>query len=175
VRVDNVNGEHVTHCNMARRKRTSSALAKLTRDPAGVALVVMATPILIGGAVALGMALAGRKSSVASWLKSLFGAVAGAGSRTLAMRDALGHFIHGNGPFAALRDAVIGAGKGAVISVFGPPRTAMLGRGARLSIWRSDTWYYPLDQTDRSALAIRFQGNVARDVERISVPEVSID
>ena len=171
MRVDNVNGEHVTHCNMARRKRTSSALAKLTRDPAGVALVVMATPFLIGGAVALGMALAGRKSSVASWLKSLFGA----GSRTWAMRDALGQFVHGNGPFATLREAVIGAGRGAVINVFGPPRTAMLGRGARLSIWRSDTWYYPLDQADRSALAIRFAGNVARDIERISVPEVSIE
>ena len=161
---------------MARRKRTSSALSKLTRDPTAAALVVMATPILVGGAVALGMALAGRKSSIGSWLKSLFGAAAGAGSRTVAMRDALGQFVHGNGPFTALRDAVIGSGKGAVVNVFGPPRTAMLGRGAStLSIWRSDTWYYPLDQTDRSALAIRFQGNVARDVERISVPEVSID
>ena len=53
---------------------------------------------------------------------------------------------------------------------------AQTGRGVnKLSIWRSDPWYYPLDLADRSALAIRFDGNVARDVERISVPTASID
>jgi hypothetical protein len=141
-----------------------------------MALVVLATPILVGGAVALAMALAGRKSIVGAWLKSFVGSAAGGGSRTIAMRDALGEFVHGNGRLAMLRASVIGAGNGAVVNVFGPPRTAMLGRGTRnLSIWRSDTWYYPLDRADRSALAIRFEGNVARDVERISVPEASID
>jgi hypothetical protein len=141
-----------------------------------MALVVLATPILVGGAVALAMTLAGRKSNLGGWFKSLFGAAAGAGSRTIAMRDALGEFVHGNGRFATLRASVIGAGKGSVVNVFGPPRTAMLGRGTRsMSIWRSDTWYYPLDRAERSALAIRFDGNVARDVERISVPEASID
>jgi hypothetical protein len=44
----------------------------------------------------------------------------------------------------------------------------------KLSIWRADTWYYPLDRADRSAIAIRFDGNVARGVDRISVPAASI-
>jgi hypothetical protein len=168
--------ERGAHHDMARRKSTSSALARLTRAPAGVALVALAAPIVVGGAVALAMTLAGRKSNLGGWFKSLFGAAAGAGSRTIAMRDALGEFVHGNGRFATLRASVIGAGKGSVVNVFGPPRTAMLGRGTRsMSIWRSDTWYYPLDRAERSALAIRFDGNVARDVERISVPEASID
>jgi hypothetical protein len=161
---------------MAGRKRTSSPLAKVTRDPAGAALVVMAAPLIAVGAVMLAMTLSGRKSSVGRWLRSLLGSAVGGGSRAQSMRDELGHYVHGSGSLAELRRAVIGAGKGAVVNVFGRPRTAILGRAAgTLSIWRSDTWYYPLDRADRSALAIRFEGNVARDVEQISVPAASID
>ncbi|MGB7160479.1 MAG: hypothetical protein WBD40_20605, partial [Tepidisphaeraceae bacterium] len=65
--------------------------------------------------------------------------------------------------------AIVGSAKGAVANVFGPPRTAMLGRGTgRMSIWRAQTWYYPLDRRARSVLAIRFEGNVAREVELIN-------
>jgi hypothetical protein len=156
---------------MARRKHPSSQLAKVARDPAGAALILAATPLIVAGAVALTMTLASGNSPLGKWLRSMFGP-----SRTRAMRERLARYVRGEQPFAALRAVIVGSAKGAIVTVFGPPRTAMLGRRAnKLSIWRSDTWYYPLDRADRSALAIRFEGNVARDVERISVPTVSID
>ena len=157
--------------DMPRRKRPTSPLAKVAQDPAGAALILLATPLIVGGAIAVAMALSGSRSPVAAWFKSRFGA-----PRTRAMREWLGRYVRGQAPFAALRDAIVGSAKGAVVTVFGPPRTAMLGRGVtKLSIWRSDTWYYPLDRADRSAIAIRFEGNVARDVEHIRVPTASID
>lgn len=156
---------------MARKKRPSSQLAKVARDPAGTALILAAVPLIVVGAVALTMTLASADTSLGKWLRSMFGP-----SRTRAMRELLGRYVRGEQPFAALREVIVGSAKGAVVTVFGPPRTAILGRGVnKLSIWRSDTWYYPLDLADRSALAIRFDGNVARDVERISVPTASID
>ena len=135
----------------------------------------MATPLLLGGALALTVALAGANSPVGKWLKS-FVRGTGGGVRTRTIRERLIGYARGQQPFAALREAIVGSAKGAVKTVLGPPRTARLGRTSnRLSIWRADTWYYPLDRADRSAIAIRFEGNVARDVEKISVPTATID
>ena len=60
----------------------------------------------------------------------------------------------------------------AVVSVFGPPRTATMGRllGPPPTFWHAETWYYPIDGRTRSAMAIRFAGNVAADVEFLTVP-----
>ncbi len=158
---------------MARPKETSSRLPKRPRDPAGAAILLAATPFLIGGAVALAVTVAGGSSPAAVWLKSMLG---GGGHRARAMRDCLRGYAQGNHSFPSLRSAILGSAKGAVLSVFGPPRTALLGRGAsRLSIWRADTWYYPLDRDDRSVIAIQFEGNVAHAVEKITSPVALID
>ena len=161
---------------MARPKRRSSQ-SKSPRDPAGKVVLLAATPLLLGGALALTVALAGADSTVGKWLKSFAGGTGGGGgTRTRAIRERLIGYARGEQPFAALREAIVGSAKGAVKTVFGPPRTARLGRSPhRPSIWRADTWYYPLDRADRSAIAIRFEGNVARDVEKISVPTATID
>jgi hypothetical protein len=156
---------------MARRKRSFSSKSNKGTDPAGAAILLAAAPLLIGGAVVLAITISGAASPVGQWFRTMFGT-----SRTSAMREMIARYARGERPFAALRDAIVGSAKGAVVAVFGPPRTAILGRGAtKLSIWRADTWYYPLDRTERSAIAIRFEGNVARDVEKISVPTASIE
>ena len=160
---------------MARPKRRSSHDRPAPRDAAGRAILIAATPLILGGALALTMALAGAETPVGKWLKSLVGGASG-GGRTRAIRDGLAAYARGQQPFAALRNAIVGSAKGAVKTVLGPPRTARLGGTAsKPSIWRSDTWYYPLDRADRSAIAIRFEGNVAREVEKISVPTAMID
>jgi hypothetical protein len=160
---------------MARPKRRSSHDLPAPRDVAGKAILIAATPLILGGALALTMALAGAETPVGKWLKSLVGG-GSAGSRTRAIREGLAAYARGQQPFAALRNAIVGSAKGAVKTVLGPPRTARLGSTPnKLSIWRADTWYYPLDRADRSAIAIRFEGNVAREVERISVPTAMID
>ena len=130
-----------------------------------------AGPLLVGGAVVLALAWAARRHTrFGAWARALFA------SRAPLLRDSLRDYAVGRRPFSSLREAIVGSAKGAVVRVFGPPRTAMLGRGMRtMSIWRADTWYYPLDQARKSVLAIRFEGNVARDVEQIGVPGAVAD
>ena len=159
---------------MARPKRRSSSPGKSQRDPAASALLLAATPLLVGGAIALTVSASGATSPLAVWLKSLL--VGTNPSRTRAIRDALIGYARGAQTFVALRAALLGSAKGSVVAVLGPPRTAMLGRSfGKLSIWRADTWYYPLDRADRSALAIKFENGVAREVDRISVPTAMIE
>ena len=162
---------------MARPKRPSSSRSKSERDPASsaAALLLAATPLLLGGTVALGVALSGANSPLGAWVRSVLGGLSP--TRTRAIREALVGFARGQRPFAALRAAILGSAKGSVVAVLGPPRTALAGRhaGGKFSIWRADTWYYPLDRADRSALAIRFEGSIAKDVERISVPTAMIE
>jgi hypothetical protein len=56
-----------------------------------------------------------------------------------------------------------------VQSVFGPPRAAggvpaVPGQG-RQAYWDADTWYYALDPDRKTAMAIRFENGVAREVD----------
>jgi hypothetical protein len=74
-----------------------------------------------------------------------------------------------------LRDAIVGNDKQLIIEIFGPPRTAVhRGRsGTRASPQQylaADTWYYPFDRDERSAVVIDFRDDVARDVQFIRAP-----
>lgn len=64
---------------------------------------------------------------------------------------------------AGLRDAIVGNGKREISSVFGPPHSAAV-RGAH------DTWYYPLRDRERLAMAISFNNDLAREVEFFHPP-----
>ena len=150
---------------MAGRGRRASPTTR-RRDPLGAALLLAATPLLVCGAVAVALLLRRRRQRQRPRRPS----------RALAMRDGLGRYARGDETFSSLRTAIVGSAKAVVLSAFGPPRTALLGHGARRpSVWRAETWYYPLDRAARSAMAIRFQGNLVHDVEKISVPDVAID
>lgn len=70
---------------------------------------------------------------------------------------------------ARLRDAILGNKKSAVASVFGaPPATA--GGFASGHYHQADTWYYPLDQVEKSAMVIQFENGIARDAQFILAP-----
>ena len=74
---------------------------------------------------------------------------------------------------SSLRTALLGRHKSAVAKALGPPRTATVGSplavGAAASeppsFLVADTWYYALDARDRSAMAIQFEADRAREVE----------
>ena len=82
--------------------------------------------------------------------------------------------ILGPGSFASLRHAILGTSKQSISEVFGPPPTASLATASAPSIYpgylAADTWYYPLDPTDRSGMAIRFSNNVALKIDLIKMP-----
>lgn len=72
-----------------------------------------------------------------------------------------------------LADAILGASKQMVQSVFGPPRAAGGGLKSvpemgRQGYWEADTWYYAVNPRRRVAMAIRFEQGVARDVEFVA-------
>src|SRR5687768_6024306 len=100
---------------MARPKRRSPQ-SKAPRDPAGRVVLLAATPLLVGGAIALTMAMSSANSPMGRWLKSMFRG----GTRTRAIRDRLVQYARGEQPFSSLRIAIIGSAKGAVKAVFGP-------------------------------------------------------
>ena len=151
---------------MSRRSNGQRARETNPSDAAGRALLMVMTPLLVGGAVALAVT---GVTPLRAWLQALFG---DGRSRQRAMREASQHFSHGSRSMGALRRAIVGSAKRAVVSVFGPPRTATLGRplGPSPTFWHAETWYYPIDGRTRSAMAIRFAGNVAADVEFLTVP-----
>ena len=125
---------------------------------------MIVTPLILGGAVALAVSGA---TPLGAWLHTMFGS-----SRQRAMREATRRFTHGPRAMSNLRRAILGSAKRAVVSVFGPPRTATMGRpiGPAPTFWHADTWYYPIDGRTKSAMAIRFTGNVAAEVEFLTVP-----
>jgi hypothetical protein len=75
----------------------------------------------------------------------------------------------------SLRQAIVGKSKHIVAKVFGAPRTALFrnpsGPQAQQSspppFWQADTWYYAIDPRERVAMAIRFDQELAREVEFI--------
>ena len=146
----------------------ADAGAAAAADPLGAALIRVAAPLLAGGAIALALS---NSTPLGAWVRNVFG------SRTRAMRDATRRFAAGERPGPALRGAIVGSAKGAVHAVFGPPRTAMVRSAARPvgSFWHADTWYYPLDRATRQAMAIRFAGNVAREVDFVTAPDLKVD
>jgi hypothetical protein len=80
-----------------------------------------------------------------------------------------------DGSFASLRAAILRNTKQNVVRVLGPPHAAIVARGGEGGVpastyWQADTWYYPLNRRQRAAMAIRFGGDRAEEVEMIRVP-----
>jgi len=150
---------------MSRRSNVTRARTSFEPDSAGRALLMIMTPLLVGGAVALAVTGA---VPLGSWLGGVLGP-----SRPRAMREASRQFTTGARSMATLRRSIDGSAKRAVVSAFGPPRTATMTRAAAgpgPTFWQADTWYYPIDGRTKSAMAIRFTGNVAAEVEFLTVP-----
>lgn len=66
---------------------------------------------------------------------------------------------------STLSDQILGASRHQLASRFGPPVIASAGDYSM-----ADVWYYPLDESRRSAIAIEFQNDTARHVEVITSP-----
>ena len=79
-------------------------------------------------------------------------------------------------PFADVRSALLGRNRRQIMRALGAPPTACVGFGvsvspvARDAFWQASTWYYRFDQLERMALAIRFVGDRARQVEFVGAP-----
>lgn len=149
---------------MSRRSNVKPSRATFAPETAGRALFMIVTPLLVGGAVALAVTGA---TPLGTWLQELF-----RNSRQRAMREASRQFAGGVRSTQALRRAILGSAKRGVVAVFGPPRTATVGRllGPTPTFWQADTWYYPIHGPSQSAMAIRFTGNVAAEVEFLTAP-----
>lgn len=73
-----------------------------------------------------------------------------------------------------LADAIIGSPRETILSVFGPPRSAAIIDNtdpAQSSYWQAGTWYYPLHQHGRMAMAILFDKDMARGVDFFCAPK----
>jgi hypothetical protein len=97
------------------------------------------TPVLIGCAFAA-VALAAQ-SRLGAWLRGFISARVGAA-------DTLRRPIQ-QIPFPLLRQRILGRSKTAVVTLVGPPRTAVLAGGATAfanpsAFFRADTWYYAI-------------------------------
>jgi hypothetical protein len=134
-------------------------------------------PLVIGGALAV-VALAGQ-SRVGQWLRGFLSAGDVVTRRQLRARRAEGGLI----PPHRLREMILGRSKASVAARFGPPRTAVMHAAARSSnssggipsagpsaFWRADTWYYAFDPATQTAVAVRFENDVARAVEFFEAP-----
>jgi hypothetical protein len=133
--------------NSVTRRAQSSAEA--------VSRKVLWVPLLVGGLVAA--VLASRRSSLRSWIDRKFPARTGEGSKSSSL--------------ALLRDAILGNNKSAVAAVFGaPPATA--GGFVTGHYHQADTWYYPLDKVEKSAMVIQFENGIARDAQFILAPQL---
>jgi hypothetical protein len=85
--------------------------------------------------------------------------------------------LGGRGSPGLLRESILGANKQMVQSVFGPPRAAggvaVVPEEGRQAYWEADTWYYALDPRRRTAMAIRFEQGVAREVDFVDAADKS--
>jgi hypothetical protein len=68
----------------------------------------------------------------------------------------------GDRVLARLRSEIVGNGKRRISSMLGPPRVQQTGT--------EGTWYYPVNPKDHLAIAISFDGGLARDVEYVWSP-----
>ena len=72
-----------------------------------------------------------------------------------------------------LADAIVGSPKCTILAVFGPPGGAVLSGPAEAveaSFWQAETWYYALPKNDHTAMAIRFDREMAKGVEFFGPP-----
>jgi len=136
-------------------------------------------PILIGGVVAI--AVLALRSPIAAWIKGFL-------SPREEPADLTGNsLLDRDLSPSALRRAILGKGKTAVAAACGAPRTAAGGsagssgkvviggaRGGRApNFWNADTWYYPLDSRTQTAMAVRFENGIARQIEFFAAPKSS--
>jgi hypothetical protein len=125
-------------------------------------------PILIGTALAA-VALAGR-TKIGAWLRGFLTA------GDIATRDGLRRRAQVDGlSRPQVRAALLGRTKAQVAAGFGPPATAVITRfnaGAvgQAAFWRADTWYYAVDSASQTAMAIRFDQDIAREVDFFESP-----
>jgi hypothetical protein len=94
---------------------------------------------------------------------------------------ALGRSVGPRG-FNEVRLAIVGRNRRQIAKALGTPPTACVGFGTVVgggsggkaadvvTFWQATTWYYPLDVERQQAIAIRFEGNRAREVDFIGVP-----
>jgi hypothetical protein len=125
-------------------------------------------PLLIGGAFAV-VALAGQ-SRVGHWLRGFLAARnVAARRRTRARRIESARVTP-----ARMREMILGRSKAAVASRFGPPRTAVVSSATRTAgqsaFWVGDTWYYAIDAVTCTAMAVRFDRDIAVAVEFFEAP-----
>ncbi len=113
-------------------------IPKLALDSALLQRLMTLTPLLIGGVLLMYSAIRGFT--------------------TLLTR---------RGTISDLRQRVLGRSRWAVMAVLGPPRAfrAVAAPTDSPPYENADTWYYPIEQRDRSAMALTFSGNVVDRVE----------
>jgi hypothetical protein len=69
-----------------------------------------------------------------------------------------------------LRTALLGRHRSQIERVLGTPPAVWDGLHAPRSHWEAMTWYYPCDEIERRAIAIRFVNDRAQKVEVIRGP-----
>ena len=128
-------------------------------------------PLLIGGAMAI-VALAGQ-SKVGAWLRGFFSIR----TKSLPPQGALIERVNEGLPLPLLRDSILGRRKVAVADLLGPPRTAVITRPSigvvgQAAFWRADTWYYEVDPTSQTAMAVTFdEQGLASEVDFFDAPQ----
>jgi hypothetical protein len=126
-------------------------------------------PLLVGGVVAA--VVLALRSPVAAWIKGFLSEVPRPCDFTgMSLLD------RGLAP-QALRSSLLGRGKSAVAATCGAPRTAAgasgkVGIGRQPNFWSADTWYYPIDSSAQTAMAVRFENGIARAVEFFDTPRM---
>ena len=137
--------------------------------PRGAVIV----PLIVGGVV--GAVVLAMRSPIAAWIRGFLSDIPGPS-------DLSGSSLldRGLAP-AALRGKLVGRGKSTVAATCGAPRTAaggsagkiLVGRKRREDFWQADTWYYPLDSRSQTAMAIRFEKGIARNIEFFDAPRLA--
>jgi hypothetical protein len=71
-----------------------------------------------------------------------------------------------------IRTALLGRTKNEVVALLGPPpaTSAQPLPATAGSFWGAQTWYYPLSESRRCAVAITFSTNTVQSVESLSGP-----
>ncbi len=126
-------------------------------------------PVLIGGVVAV--VLFTLRSPVAAWIKGFLSHPAEPTNLTGTS------LLNRNVSPCVVRNSILGRGKSAVAACCGAPRTAAGAAGKvvigsrRPNYWNADTWYYPINARTQTAIAVKFENGIAREVEFFGVPQ----